>query len=239
MNKNFIAIIPARGGSKGLPKKNILELHAHPLIAWSIQFAKESKIFSRCIVTTDSQEIATVASQYGAEIPFIRSAYLSNDRAKSSDVILDVIKQCNLPDNDVFFLLEPTSPYRLISDLYKAIALYKEPDTKKVISVTEAGSASYFFQYLRKNGSSGGHLKSIQEDGTMNIVRRQETTPTFYLDGTFYADEVASFKSNPTFLHTTTKSVVTEFLSSFEIDTPEDLELYRAIFSYFGPPFDI
>ena len=239
MSRNFVAIIPARGGSKGLPNKNILELGGHPLIAWSIKFAQISKRFERCIVSTDSHDIAQIATQYGAEVPFLRADELSSDTATSSDVILDVIDRCCIPKEDIFFLLEPTSPYRLLDDFNQVLALYQKPDTQKVVSVTEAVSSSYYFQYLRNKEKPGGHLESILYDKSMNIARRQDIPDSYYLDGTLYSDSVSSFKENPTFLSINTKSIVTNYLSSFEIDNAIDLEMYRAIFNHFGSPFKI
>ena len=96
LKKNYIAIIPARGGSKGLKRKNILPFNGRPLISWSIDFIKKSGVFNRCLTSTDSEEIALIAKEYGSEVPFLRSKELASDNASSSDVILDVISRCNL-----------------------------------------------------------------------------------------------------------------------------------------------
>ena len=113
MGNKIISIVTAREGSKGIINKNIKPLSGEPLIAWSIKFALENKYISDCIVSTDSHEIAKISEDYGAQIPFIRDKKLATDKAKTSDVIIDVIERCALSTNDIFVLLEPTSPYRL------------------------------------------------------------------------------------------------------------------------------
>ena len=104
MGNKIISIITAREGSKGIKNKNIKSLSGKPLIAWSIKFALENEHISDCIVSTDSYEIAKISEEYGAQIPFIRDKKLATDKAKTSDVITDVIKRCALSNNDVFVL---------------------------------------------------------------------------------------------------------------------------------------
>lgn len=234
-DQSLIAIIPARGGSKGLPNKNLLDLNGHPLIAWSILFALASKRFSRVIVSTDSTSISSIAMFYGAEVPFLRQASLSADDSKSSDVIIDTINRCALLESDVLVLLEPTSPYRDFDDLAKLISVLSLERSKKVMSVSEAVSTSYKFQYLRGNEPQG-LLKAINSDEDFAPIRRQEIPSTYYLDGSFYASTVSEFMIDPCFLGHETMSFVSNQLSSFEVDSRFDLELYRAIFAYFGPP---
>ena len=120
---NLIAIIPARGGSKGLPGKNLLDLSGHPLIAWSILFALEIPEFKRIIVSTDCPLIRDTAIRYKAEVPFLRESGLASDTAATSDVVIDVIKRCNLDCSDTLVLLEPTSPYRDLVDFKSLVSL--------------------------------------------------------------------------------------------------------------------
>ena len=117
-----LAIIPARGGSKGLKNKNILKFDNKPLLAWSILAAKKSKLFSKIIVSTDSKKIAVIAKKYGAEVPFLRPKKLSSDRSKSVDLVihaLDFYKKKNLFFKNIF-LLEPTSPLRDEKDIIRS-----------------------------------------------------------------------------------------------------------------------
>ena len=230
----LIGIITARGGSKGLKNKNILDLHGKPLIAWSILFAKQNRHIERCIVTTDSTQIADVAKEYGAEVPFIRSTSLSTDNAKSSDVILDTIKRCKIDTTKSFILLEPTSPYRTNSDMEKLIMNMSNSETDKCVSVSNSKSNHYQFQYFRKER---GGLKNIQAESNANNKRRQEVGESYYLNGTFYTSNIGKYIDNPEFVDETSTSVITSYLSEMEIDTKDDLDLMKAIFNYNGEPF--
>jgi len=119
-NKSFIAIIPARAGSKGLPGKNIKPLCNKPLIAWTIEKAKKSKYLDEIMVTTDGQEIQAVSEQYGAHVPFLRPAHLASDTASSFDVVkhtLEFYKEIYHKTFDYIVLLEPTSPLREDNDI--------------------------------------------------------------------------------------------------------------------------
>lgn len=235
MIPNIVAIIPARGGSKGLPGKNIIDLSGQPLISWSIQFALSRVEISKLIISTDSQEIADVAISYGAEVPFLRPAELATDFATTADVIKDIISKYKLHDSDVIALLEPTSPYRDYLDFEKLLELLIVHKAEKVMSVSEAVSTSFMFQYFRSDKSLG-KLAPVFSGNTFSAPRRQDVSTSYFLDGTFYASTVKSFIQNPTFLDSGTHSFVSNPLSSFEIDTFFDLQLYRSIFQFFGPP---
>jgi N-acylneuraminate cytidylyltransferase len=119
------ALIPARGGSKRLPRKNVKLLVDKPLIAWSIEVAKASKYIDRVVVSTDDEEIKQVSEQYGAEVPFLRPEHLSNDHASSFDVIKHAIGFLKLDQpNELIVLLQPTSPLRLVSELDTALEFF-------------------------------------------------------------------------------------------------------------------
>lgn len=232
---DYIACIPARGGSKGLPNKNILDLHGLPLIGWSILFAHATEKFARILVSTDSPEIASISESLGAEIPFIRSPDLASDTSKSSDVVLDLINRCNLDSSDRLILLEPTSPYRSQEDFDNLVSLLEVAHAQKVMSVSEAVSSSYAFQYFL--GSEGEPpLIPVLNGDKYSAPRRQDISTSFFLDGTFYASRVDAFVDNPTFLDPSTSPLPVNKLSTFEIDSLTDLQLYRAIFAFFGPP---
>ena len=233
MLKN-VAIIPARGGSKGLIKKNIRLLHEKPLIAWSIEFALRNKHINDCIVTTDSYEIANISEDYGAQVPFIREAKLASDTAKSSDVIIDVIKKCKLNPNNIFVLLEPTSPFRLHKSFEKLTEVFQENNLRKIVSVQESISSSFRFQFYRNNDTT---LNSINLTNPVNNVRRQDIKKSFFLDGSFYMSYISDFLKYPGFIEKKTGSYINDYFSSFEIDSEEDLKLMESIFSFIGPPF--
>lgn len=138
-NKKIIAIIPARGGSKGLPGKNIRELNGKPLIAYSIEAALNSGVFDKVIVSTDSEEIAEVSKKFGAEIPFLRPLELATDKADSMDTLIHALKfYSDIGENfDYIIKLQPTSPLRTAEDIKEAVDLIIEKNGDAVISVSE------------------------------------------------------------------------------------------------------
>ncbi len=234
MQKQIISIITARGGSKGLKDKNIRTLHGKPLIAWSIQFALENSYIHDCIVSTDSNKIAEIAEEYGARIPFMRDKELSTDSAKTSDVIIDVINRCSLKPNDVFLLLEPTSPYRLHKSFKQCIEIFETNNLRKIVSVQENISTSFRFQFFRDIDTT---MRPVISSDYPNNVRRQDIEKSFCLDGSFYMSYVSDFLNHPGFLDRETGSFINNYFSSFEIDSEEDLRLMQSIFSFIGTPF--
>lgn len=115
MTPTFLAIIPARGGSKGVPRKNIRNLAGKPLIAWTIEEAKKSKYINRVILSSDDNEIIEIAKNYNCEVPFVRPKNIAEDNTPGIDPVLHAIKQC--PGYDYVVLLQPTSPLRTVEDI--------------------------------------------------------------------------------------------------------------------------
>lgn len=168
----MLAIIPARGGSKGLPGKNIRELEGKPLIAYTIEAALNAKVIDRVVVTTDDEEIAGVAKKYGAEVPFMRSADLSSDCASAIDVYIDAIQRLGRKyESEPFMVLLPSVPFRTSEHIEEAYDLFKEKQAKTLISVVEAEAPASWYLKVNKDGilqSCGYGL----EDGTSR--NRQE-----------------------------------------------------------------
>jgi CMP-N,N'-diacetyllegionaminic acid synthase len=136
-----LAIIPARGGSKGLPNKNILPLNGHPLIAYSIEASLRVNAISRTIVSTDSNEIASVAKQYGAEVPFLRPAEFAQDLSTDLDVFIHALEWLKENENyipDFVVQLRPTSPVRFTEDISNAIKLLADSDADSLRIITES-----------------------------------------------------------------------------------------------------
>ncbi len=232
--RNIIAIIPARGGSKGLKNKNILDLNGKPLLEWSIQFARENEFINECILSTDSEEIAGIGEKCGASVPFLREKSLATDSSKTSDVIIDVINKCNLDKKDLFVLLEPTSPFRLHRTFEKLLKYFDKNKFKKIVSVQECVSTSYRFQFFINDT---GELVPLNRSNLPNDLRRQDIKKTFYLDGSFYLSYISEFVNYPGFYGEGTGSFINDYFSSFEIDSLEDLQLMQSIFSNIGAPF--
>ena len=178
----MLAIIPARGGSKGLPQKNIRILNGKPLIAYTIEQALLSKEIDRVIVSTDNEEIACVAKKYGAEIPFFRPDELSTDNSKAIDAYIYTInriaKEESIEINE-FVVLLPTSPLRLSDDIDNAVNLFKSKDADSVISYTKENHPISWHKKLDANNK----FIPIFEDTFDN---RQNNTPTYYPNGSIY-----------------------------------------------------
>lgn len=183
--EKVLAVIPARGGSKGMPDKNILPLHGKPLIAYSIESAKQSKLISRLIVSTDSHRIAEVAKSYGAEVPFMRPAELATDEALSADVVKHALKQMQSQLNIEFeyaLLLQPTTPFRSAHDIDSALQQLFESRSESVVSIVSVGAHHPArMYYLTEN-----KLASVMDEGTL-MKPRQSLTPVYIRSGDIYA----------------------------------------------------
>lgn len=183
-----LAIIPARMGSKGLPKKNIKKLCGKPLIHWSIAQALQAKCVSKVIVSTDSEDIAEVALKSGAEVPFLRPDYLSDDLATTESVILHAIEHFEklATDFDLITLLQPTSPIRKKNSIDQA---YQEFITNNADSLLSVVASPHFI--WEENGQ-----EIISYYDYQNRPRRQDiTTNKFFLEnGSIYIFKVKMFK---------------------------------------------
>jgi CMP-N,N'-diacetyllegionaminic acid synthase len=137
-NKKILAIIPARGGSKGLPNKNIVDLNGKPLIGWTILQAKNSEAIDRCIVSTDSKEIYKISKDLGGDVPFIRPAELASDSTPMTSTLIHAMQSIS-EKYDVIVLLEPTSPLRKQNDIDRGIRMLIDnwDDFDTLVSVGE------------------------------------------------------------------------------------------------------
>ena len=172
---NCTAFIFARGGSKGVPRKNIRYLGDLPLIAYSIRSARQSPSISHVVVSTDDEEIASVARQYGAEVPFIRPKELASDQSSELDAWKHAIKACQQMSQekiDVFVSLPPTSPLRSVEDIEACIHEYLSTAADMVVTVKEA-SRSPYFNMLKNDEKGFSTLVNLADDGA-RYIRRQD-----------------------------------------------------------------
>ncbi|WP_319588654.1 acylneuraminate cytidylyltransferase family protein [uncultured Desulfobulbus sp.] len=221
-NKKIIAVIPARGGSKGLPGKNIRQIAGKPLIAWSIKAAQESRYVDKLIVSTDSQEIADVATSWGADVPFIRPAELASDEAKSIDVILHAlnIMQSPTPRFSLVLLLQPTSPLRTGKDIDNAVELLFEKNAKSIVSVCKAEHHPWWTNTLPENGG----MKDFLRTEICNTNRQQ--LPIYYrLNGAIYLAEICFIEKVKSFITEGTFAHLMRQEYSIDIDTLIDFRL--------------
>lgn len=183
----IIGIIPARGGSKGIPGKSIKKLYRKPLIAWSIESALKSDL-DRVIITTDDPKIAKIAKRYGAEAPFLRPKELAGDTGGIEPVLKHAIEWLKENENyepNAITLLMPTSPLRQAEHINKAIKIFKKEDPDSVVSVTEAIANNNPHWILKKNNKNEVVL-STGEPLTKIKDRRQELPPHFIRNDLFY-----------------------------------------------------
>jgi CMP-N,N'-diacetyllegionaminic acid synthase len=224
--KHIVGIIPARGGSKGLPRKNILLLKGKPLIAWSIEQAKTSKYLDKIIVSTDDVEIAAVARQYGADVPFLRPKELASDSAKTIDVIMHTLNWLETHNEifDLLVLLQPTSPLRVPDDINSSIELLFSKKAKAVISVCETEHHPYWSNVLPADGSMNDFLRPEIVNSS-----RQEL-PTFYrLNGAIYCAFWNYVRNQHGFFGKYTYAYIMPKERSIDIDTKMDFEFAEVL----------
>lgn len=181
----ILGLIPARGGSKGVPGKNIKLLGGKPLIQYSIEVAFQSKL-DKVLVSTDDYAIATIAKECGAKVPFMRPFELATDTAMSIDATKHALIQIEKLDEieyDAVMLLQPTSPFRLVSDLNDAIELLvSNPDADSVISVVDVEAHHPARMKYIENGRLIDPLFAEEHEGQ----NRQELTPMYLRNGSIY-----------------------------------------------------
>jgi len=221
--RKVLAIIPARGGSKRLPRKNILPLAGKPLIAWSIEAAIESDIFDEVMVNTDDHEIASISKKYGAKVPFIRAASLAEDNSPSIDVITNTLlwyQNKGVHFTDVI-LLQPTSPLRSEDHIIQAWDLYIKEEANSVTSVCKL-SHPYQWTYSL---SSGNKLNCLFSD----LEKRSQDYPDSYrLNGAIYINSVEQILSQNSIL--SSKSCIGFIMNenrSIDIDNESDFDLAK------------
>lgn len=185
-------LIPARAGSKGLPKKNIKQLAAKPLIGYTIEFAIQNSLKEDliCISTNDIEVVEIAKNNYNLEVPFIRSEELSNDTASTFDVIIDALNFYK--QNGYYFekimLLQPTSPYRTQDDFQKINNIYRKTGADMVVSVKKSKESPYFTLFQEDNR---GCLKKIITNS--NYLTRQECPPVYVYNGSMYLVNTEKF----------------------------------------------
>ena len=184
-------LIPARGGSKGVPGKNIRLLGGKPLIAHSIGHALEVADREDVVVSTDSEEIKGAALEAGARVPFLRPAELASDTAGSREVMLHAIDYLSAKGEnyDTIVLLQPTSPLRDPADIRRAVEIYKESGADMVVSVAEARTNPYYNAFETDND---GFLKISKGEG--NLTRRQDAPKVWEFTGAIYVIKVSALR---------------------------------------------
>jgi N-acylneuraminate cytidylyltransferase len=221
-NPSVLAIIPARGGSKGLPRKNILEAGGLPLIAWTINAGLRSKYVTRVVLSSDDDEIMAVARQYGCDVPFKRPAELAADQTPSIAVILHALEL--LPHYDYVVLLQPTSPLRTARDIDASFEQMKQCNAQACVSLSLVGETPYWMYTLNESCQ----LKALLEQAP-GAYRRQDCPPVYSLNGAVYIANTSWLKRNQTFLSPETVGYVMPENRSIDIDTMDDFDKFKKV----------
>jgi CMP-N-acetylneuraminic acid synthetase len=217
LDKKILALIPARGGSKGIKDKNIYPINGKPLVAYAIEAARGSRYLDYIMVSTDSEKIVAVAKEYGASVPFMRDALLASDTSKTIDAVVDVINRLvdMGEEYDVLVLLQPTSPLRTTKDIDGAIEMFFDNGEKSLLSVSEVNDNPVLIRRLENNMA----VPILDRPST---VRRQDFEKFYRVNGAIYINLVNEIDSNTSF-NDNTVGFVMEKSHSVDIDTPEDV----------------
>jgi CMP-N-acetylneuraminic acid synthetase len=221
-NQRILAIIPARGGSKGIPNKNITDLCGKPLIAYSILAAKKSQYIDDVIVSTDSEKIQSIASKHGASVPFLRPNELASDTAKTIDAMLYTIEElAKMGQNyNCVVLLQPTQPLRKPVYIDEAIAKLLDSPYDSLVSVTKVSEHPILMRTITKEGT----LQSLLP--ISSTVRRQDFPDYYRVNGSIYVNRINENLNITTSLNDNILPYVMDTMYSVDIDTMEDL--YKA-----------
>lgn len=218
-NRKILAIIPARGGSKGIPHKNIIDLHGKPLIVYSIEAALASKYIDYVLVSTDDMEIAEISKKYGAKVPFLRPAELASDTAKTIDAIMHAIN--TMKENGAYFddlvLLQPTEPLRTAEDIDDALKTYYCHDCTSLASVSEVDDHPIL-------------IRTIEDDVSKPLLnmcstcRRQDMPKYYRVNGCIYINSIDEINEQTSF-NDNTIAYIMDKSHSVDIDELSDLSL--------------
>ena len=223
----MLAIIPARGGSKGLPGKNIKNLFDKPMIAYTIEEALKSKYIDEVIISTDSQEIEDVAISLGAKSHFLRPKELALDDSKAIDNYIYTVNRLNNDFDysvDSFVVLQPTSPLRIVQDIDGAIKLFKEKKADSVVSYTEEHHPITWHKYIDNNGK----FENIFEEKLLN---RQDIRSSYFSNGAVMVFKYDLLKINKYFSDNSYAYIMPR-RRSVDIDTLEDFRYIEFLLRY-------
>lgn len=191
----ILGLIPARGGSKGIKNKNVVDLCGKPLIAYTIEAARNSSYIDNIVVTTDSENIAEVSKKWGGEVPFLRPKELAEDTSTTLEAVLHAIKilENNGQQFDVLVLLQPTSPLRTAEDIDNAIRIFFEKDRQSVVGVSEVADHPILVRTIGKKGK-------LEKLLSLNSTCRRQDMPKYYrVNGSLYVNNIANLNLDTSF----------------------------------------
>lgn len=210
----LLALIPARGGSKGIHRKNIKDFCGKPLIGWSIDIAAKCPEVDRIVVSTDDPEIADVAREFGAEVPFLRPKELAEDSSPGIDVVLHALEM--IPECSEVLLLQPTSPLRKRDDLSEIVSLLRSSGEESAVSVTEESKGFYWSYKMTRQG------KLEQAVDVESPSGRQQMESIYRVNGSLYIATRSFLSYHRSFISNDTLAYVMPKERAVDIDTPLD-----------------
>ena len=226
---SYIAVIPARCGSKGIPFKNIVDVCGKPLIQYTIDAAmylKRKRILDDVIVSTDCEKIAQISKNLGASVPFLRPSNISDDKSTSVEYLLHMLE--HFESNNVFYdsivLLQPTSPLRTVKDIESSIQAFELNKSNSLISVYKEESINSLLMY-KKNGENAVPLDNFQNTG----IRRQDYEDIYIRNGAIYIVDSLYIKHNKRIVSSRPIMYEMSKVKSINIDTNDDLFLARSV----------
>lgn len=218
--KTSICIVPARGNSKRLPNKNITDLNGFPLISYSLKAIKESNIFDRVVVSTDSEKIKKVAERYGVDVPYLRPKYLSTDKSLVEDSIFHMLKWIEKKDKkyDYVCVVQCSTPMIVADDFYNVVVLLNKRKAKMIVSVSKTPCNINWVRKLEKDLS----MKNFFNVCKTNCQQFEET---YILNGAIYMGEWDIFYNKKNYYTKNTFAYIMPRERSYDIDDIDDLKL--------------
>jgi CMP-N,N'-diacetyllegionaminic acid synthase len=221
---SVLAIVPARAGSKRLPRKNIRPLSGVPLIGWTLRAASAAGCIDRILVSTDDEQIARVACEYGGEVPWLRDPELATDAASSVEVVLEVLDRVRAegaPDPQTVLLLQPTSPFRTIDTIRRLVVAHTAAFGESVVTVSPAQTHPYWCKTVGEDGV----LHPFFDHAPAILPRSQDLPSVFELNGVGYAATPAVLRQGDFFSAATRALVIDDPVEALDIDTAFDWEV--------------
>jgi CMP-N,N'-diacetyllegionaminic acid synthase len=223
-----LALIPARGGSKGLPGKNLRLLAGKPLLVWTVEQSLATPEVARVVVSTDDPDVAAVARDSGVDVPFLRPREISGDGAPTSAAVIHALDFLSAQGEefDAVLLLEPTSPLRAAGDLSGAIRVLSEA-WDRADSVVSVGAIHTESPFVAKTISADGFVVPLLPPS--GVTRRQDLPTAYFPYGVAYLTKVSAFRTVPTFYQRATLPFLIERWQNFEIDDAADFVCVEAV----------
>lgn len=220
-----IALIPARGGSKGIPNKNLIELAGKPLIGWSIEAARRCSAIERTVVSTDDPAIASIARAAGADVPFMRPSSLARDETAMIDVVRHAVDELAVPDDAIVVLLQPTSPFRTSEDISNAIARLVSSGARGIVSVVRCKVSPHWMLHMDTQGQISEFSPNLEK-----VTRRQDLEPLYRPNGAIYVVRAVVIRAGESWYGRNIIGYEMPEERSLDIDELWDLRVARALF---------